>query len=263
MKCKNCNQKKAVKYSKYSNGEFCCRECSRTFSTKDKRAEINEKVSKKLLGRIVSNEIIKKITGKKNGAYKNGKYCNKKKLQVEIRERDGKVKHICKECKKEFLVKWIKRRQVFCSRKCVQKSEVVKKKLSISLTKACSSTEAKKRLRDIGRKGGFGKKGYTKKGIYFQSNLEKNCFELLENKNIFFEPHRNIPNSSKVSDLYIPKINIWIELDGINREKRKKWLGKNYEYWLEKIEIYKRENLKLIIIKTEKEFLSFLKEYKL
>jgi hypothetical protein len=48
MKCKNCNEKDAVKYSKYSNGEFCSRKCARGFSTKAKRKEINEKVSKTL-----------------------------------------------------------------------------------------------------------------------------------------------------------------------------------------------------------------------
>lgn len=48
MKCKNCNEKEVVKYSKYSSGEFCSRECARGFSTKAKRKEINEKVSKKL-----------------------------------------------------------------------------------------------------------------------------------------------------------------------------------------------------------------------
>ena len=48
MKCRNCNEKDAVKYSQYSNGEFCSKECARGFSTKAKRKEINEKVSKTL-----------------------------------------------------------------------------------------------------------------------------------------------------------------------------------------------------------------------
>lgn len=48
MKCKNCNEKNAIKYSKYSNGLFCSRKCARSFSTRTKRKEINEKVSIKL-----------------------------------------------------------------------------------------------------------------------------------------------------------------------------------------------------------------------
>lgn len=36
MKCKNCEEKDAVKYSKYSNGDFCCKKCARAYSTKEK-----------------------------------------------------------------------------------------------------------------------------------------------------------------------------------------------------------------------------------
>ena len=55
MKCKNCNEKDAIKYSQYSNGEFCSRQCARSFSTRNKRQEINEKVSKSLYGRTAWN----------------------------------------------------------------------------------------------------------------------------------------------------------------------------------------------------------------
>jgi len=51
MKCKNCNTNDAMVYSKYSSGEFCSKKCARSFSTKEKRQEINEKVRKSLLGR--------------------------------------------------------------------------------------------------------------------------------------------------------------------------------------------------------------------
>lgn len=50
MKCKNCNNKEAIKYSKYSSGDFCSRKCARSFSTKLNRKEINRRVSKKLKG---------------------------------------------------------------------------------------------------------------------------------------------------------------------------------------------------------------------
>jgi hypothetical protein len=33
-----------------------------------------------------------------------------------------------------------------------------------------------------------------------------------------------------------------------NREKRKKWLGKDYQYWLDKIKHYKKEGLSYVII---------------
>lgn len=48
MLCKNCRVKQAFKYSLYSSGNFCSRQCARAFATKEKRNEINIKVSKKL-----------------------------------------------------------------------------------------------------------------------------------------------------------------------------------------------------------------------
>jgi hypothetical protein len=83
MKCKNCNEKDAIKYSKYSNGLFCSKECARAYSTKLKRKEINEKIRQSLTG-----------TGNDD---------------VEI---------ICKKCNKIFIVKWSRRKQNFCSKEC-------------------------------------------------------------------------------------------------------------------------------------------------
>lgn len=45
MKCLNCKEKDAIKYSKYSNGKFCSRECARGYSTKTNRDSISKKVS--------------------------------------------------------------------------------------------------------------------------------------------------------------------------------------------------------------------------
>lgn len=44
-KCENCNEKHS---GEYGSGRFCSKECARGFSTKEKRSEINEKVSKAL-----------------------------------------------------------------------------------------------------------------------------------------------------------------------------------------------------------------------
>ena len=106
--------------------------------------------------------------------------------------------------------------------------------------------------------GGFGNKGRTNNGVYYQSTFEKNVFEYLDEQKILYIPHKDIPNSSKISDVYLPSLNLWVELDGIDREKKKKWLGKDYEYWLDKIEIYKRENLKFVIVKKFSEFKKIL-----
>jgi hypothetical protein len=60
MKCKNCNENEATKYSKYTNGEFCSKKCSKGFSTKVKRIEINEKLSKYSIGmKIIKDDSVK------------------------------------------------------------------------------------------------------------------------------------------------------------------------------------------------------------
>lgn len=48
MQCENCEQEHD---GKYGSGRFCNGKCARGFSTKAKRKEINEKVSKSLTGR--------------------------------------------------------------------------------------------------------------------------------------------------------------------------------------------------------------------
>ncbi len=83
MECKNCNQKEAIKYSKYTTGEYCSRECARAYSTKNKRNEINEKISQTMTG----------------GG-------------------NGNVAKECYLCKKEFNVEWKRRGQKFCSFSC-------------------------------------------------------------------------------------------------------------------------------------------------
>src|ERR1035437_374503 len=112
-KCKNCDIKEAIKYSKYTSGEFCSRECARSFSSKEKRNEINEAVSKKLLGRRTrvdysySDEKWQKIKEKRDVYYKErllnadyntlGEDTIKKRV---ILEQDGK----CNRCK---LSEWL------------------------------------------------------------------------------------------------------------------------------------------------------------
>lgn len=83
MLCKNCNVNESSKYSKYSTGEFCSRVCARSFSSKEKRAEINKKVSESLTGRG-----------------------------------NGNVQIVCKNCLTIFEAPWNKRDREFCSPMC-------------------------------------------------------------------------------------------------------------------------------------------------
>jgi len=131
--------------------------------------------------------------------------------------------------------------------------------ISLRWVKKCKDINERIRLREIGRKGGFGKKGYTDKGTRYDSSFEKRCFEFLENNNIIFIPHKSLPESSKISDIYLPEKDLWVELDGINREQRKKYLGKDYDYWLDKLKQYKEKGLKYEIFYTYEEFINFMR----
>jgi hypothetical protein len=55
-KCLNCNVNEAIKYSKYTNGNFCSSKCARSFSTKENRNEINKRVSEKLRGKTPNRD---------------------------------------------------------------------------------------------------------------------------------------------------------------------------------------------------------------
>lgn len=59
--CKNCGKTYYKNWSKWVKSEFCCKECSRSYSTKIKREEINKKVSDKLKGRLVGNALNTKV----------------------------------------------------------------------------------------------------------------------------------------------------------------------------------------------------------
>ena len=222
MKCENCEQEHD---GTYGSGRFCGCKCARGFSTKHNRSEISKKVSKTLTR---ENTLVDRTCG----------YCGKN-------------------------YKARKNRSLFyCSHSCNAKSRWCDVEYRERMTKLikdrCRDESERLRLRDIGRKGGFGKKGYTSNGVYYESMFEKACFEHLEVNNIKFTPHKPIPDSSKVSDVYLDDLDMWVELDGIDREKRQKWLGLDYDYWLEKLKIYETQGLKLVVVKHLNELIEML-----
>jgi hypothetical protein len=78
--CENCQ---CEHNGSYGSGRFCSEKCSRSFVTKAKRKEINEKISKKL-SNLGHAPIIK----------------------------------LCSVCNNQFTVNWAKRTQQYCSKKC-------------------------------------------------------------------------------------------------------------------------------------------------
>jgi len=132
MKCKNCKKNEALKYSKYSTGEFCSRECARAYSTKNKREEINKKVSEKMLKKSMSDERILRIIEKNNGKYKSGTSVLKTLICESCGDEFYTKNNIlyCKECSKIN-----KRIKTLVKLKVVEKNLKNSKKNAIELLK--------------------------------------------------------------------------------------------------------------------------------
>lgn len=134
-KCKNCGKEFLEKYSKWSNGDFCCRKCANTNNSKLKRKIINKKLSLKLKGK---------------------KYINGKLIDIE--KEYYKNPKICPICNK--IISFEKRNYKTCSKKCRYK--------------LCSATLKETKNYVIGGYVPFscrGKHGYYK-GIYCDSTYE-------------------------------------------------------------------------------------------
>ena len=271
--CRFCGE--IIPYVKREN-IFCNSSCAAAFNNTNRKGKYDYTLSDQGLIGLQKNQkdILQRINKtseqKKLFYYKNPKKCA---VCCSIIKYEDKKKKFCStECKSEHIEKNLNAvsqklsnslrnfyltEEGLINRKNLSNintgkffSEKTREKLSKKGKERCDSLEERNRLREIGRKGGFGKKGYTENGQYYQSSFEQKCFEYLEKLNIVFEAHKNLPNSSKISDIYLPKQDLWIELDGIDREKRKKYLGKSYEYWLEKLNLYKSNKLDYIIVYT-------------
>lgn len=156
MECKYCKNKEAIKYSKYSTGEFCSRECARGYSTLQKRDIINKIVSKKLS----INKICK--CGNIFIGYKK-KYCsNECALKYRVRRRK---EQICMECGISFIPKK-KNREKCCSVDC--KKKVLIKNGNIGGIKSAISQNRR-----------------SKNEIYFYNLCKKEYNEVLNNETLF------------------------------------------------------------------------------
>lgn len=96
MFCENCNKEHK---GDYGSGRFCSPKCARGFSTKNKRNEINQKVSKTLSGRKLTSEHVKNI--------EQGNNFNRK----------DKVEKNCLECGTVMFCRPSDNRK-FCTTKC-------------------------------------------------------------------------------------------------------------------------------------------------
>jgi hypothetical protein len=73
--CENCGNEC---FESYGSNRFCSKECARSFSTKEKRKEINHKVSKSLSKEKIPKVKVCLYCKKEFKTYKNSKYCSHK-----------------------------------------------------------------------------------------------------------------------------------------------------------------------------------------
>jgi len=100
LKCENCN---IDHDGTYGSGRFCSLKCARGFSTRNKRQEINDKVSKSLLGRTLKEEHRKKAI---DALVRSGR--------IVLKEKNIKK---CSSCECEMSCRPSDKRK-FCSPKC-------------------------------------------------------------------------------------------------------------------------------------------------
>ena len=185
MKCKNCNKYEAVKYSKYSTGEFCSRECARAYSTKEKRKDINKRVSEKLKGREASPTALENL---KKGSAKGYPTpdSTKQKISESLKKRCyGKIEDLyktCGTCNKLFFAgnKGNKKseKRKFCSIKCatlnINSEEMRQKQSNIMMDRASKGLIKNKAIKC--------KYLFSDKIILCDSKVEYACLDFFEKK---------------------------------------------------------------------------------
>ena len=132
MKCENCQKEHD---GSYASGRFCSKECAKSFSSKIKREDTNKKISKKLKG-----------SGHKP------------------------IEKICEECHKPFIIKWVKRKQICCSRSC-SSTHLMKNGLASYMGKLSVTSQSEKRR--------------SKNEIYFSELCQISFKNVLTNQPIF------------------------------------------------------------------------------
>lgn len=105
MKCENCNQEHV---GDYGSGRFCSPKCARGFSTKEKREEINEKVSNVMKGKLYSTNPIQKGFDKRRHKFNQNdfkKALNERKNKREIYLQETSTENLSKTAIRNKVIK--------------------------------------------------------------------------------------------------------------------------------------------------------------
>ena len=179
--CENCS---SLNNGNYGSGRFCSSTCARGFSTKNKRIEINEKVSLSLTNKPSP----KKGTG----------------LRYGISEQ-----RICVNCENSFIAKYHSHK--ICSRECQRQYTTVE-------TRQKLSESAKQRVENGTHVGWQSRKIRSYAEIFFETVLINNNLKF----DIEFKIKKTdlgfVDNSNYFLDFYFPNLKIDLEIDGKQHE---------------------------------------------
>jgi len=95
--CEYCQREFDGKYSKYTTGRFCSKKCARGFSSRDKRQEINRKVSLKLKGRETKSEHLRLEKNQR-------KALKRRKLALMIKWKSMPFEQLTKRAQRQLLL---------------------------------------------------------------------------------------------------------------------------------------------------------------
>lgn len=227
--CENCKKENTVLYG---SGRFCSVKCSRGFSTKEKRAEINEKVSLKLKGSKPANTI-----------------------PLEKRK--------CELCDNEYETN-IKNKRRFCSQKCARTVNGTTPESRKKIRDA-----AIMRIKNGTHKGWSSRKIISYPEKFFMEVLKNNSIEYEFNYPVNKKSLGENCTSNYFLDFYIKDINLDLEIDGKQHDyterknsdiKRDDLLTKNgYKVYRIKWKSINTENGKNYIKKEIDKFLNYIK----
>ena len=177
MKCENCEE---IHDGNYGSGRFCSIKCSKSFSTKNNRKSISEKVSNTLKGR----KSIFKGTGENY-------------LCVEDR--------ICKKCEIKFTSK--RKLQKYCSQTCARSHKTDE-------TKEILRQKALENVKNGKHKGWKTRNIESYPEKFFKKVLIENNIVFEFNKPIKKRDIGIDCDSNYFLDFYLPEYNIDLEIDG-------------------------------------------------
>ena len=237
MRCKNCDQVEAEKYSKYSSGEFCSRGCARAYSTKAKRKEINKVVSEKLKTKNYCISCNTEVNGRK-------KYCSLCKPYIQnivLFEKLGILNKNLQQSNAEALK--ILSKEYFTKRygliQIEEKYKILRSTLHFFFKKNGINLRTISQANKLAFKNGrltipvsnCYKTGYHTtwygKDIFYRSSYERRMMEVFDNRqelylyeNLRVEYEFGGETSTHITDFYLPERNLVIEVKGEWFQKR-------------------------------------------